>query len=168
MLRFQFTDEDHMSSVPYLSSRGAKRRGICFWKEREKQIPRFARNDKGMSSRGARRRGICSWERTLRLILVAVVISGAAMPARAVAQDTGFVTWPRELASRAPGLADGIAREFGQRPRMIRFGGRDTMQILFWNPKIWQDDMESKVLPEKSMPIVRAATKDDPAYVWTT
>ena len=137
MLRSQFTDDDLVSSVPFLSSRGAKRRGIC------------------------------SPERTLRLILGAVLISGAAIPARAFAQDTEFVGWPRELASRAPALADGIAREFGQRPRMIAFGGRDTLHILLWNPKIWQDDMESKVLPEKSIPIVREATKIIAAYVWT-
>ena len=110
-------------------------------------------------------------ERTTRSILAAVLISGAAMPARAFAQngDTGFVAWPRELASRAPALADGIAREFGKRPRMIAFGGRrDTLYLLFWNPKIWQDDMTSKVLPEKTMPIIREASKNVAAYVWTT
>jgi hypothetical protein len=51
---------------------------------------------------------------------------------------------------------------------MIGFGGRDTMEILFWNPKIWQDDMESKVLPDKSVPIVREAARDVAVYVWTT
>lgn len=101
-------------------------------------------------------------------ILAAVVVSGTLVPARTIAQDTGIVAWPRELASRAPALADGIAREFGQRPRMIRFGGRDTIEILFWNPRIWQDDMESKVLPEKSIPFVREATKRIAAYAWTT
>lgn len=105
---------------------------------------------------------------TLRSILASVVFSGAAIPAHAAAQDTGFVAWPRQLASRAPALADGIAREFGERPRMIRFGGRDTIQIQFWNPKIWQDDMESTVLPEKSMPIIREASKNVAAYVWIT
>jgi len=152
-----------MSSVPSLSPQV-----MCFWKEREKQIPRFARSDRGMSSRGAKRtflssrgakrRGICF--SFLPLII-------AAIPARAVAQDTGFVAWPRELASRAPALADGIAREFGQRPRKIAFGGRDTLYLLFWNPKIWRDDMDSKVLPDKSVPMVRAAMKDVAAYVWT-
>lgn len=102
------------------------------------------------------------------LIIAAGTIGGAVTPHRVVAQDSGFVAWPRELASRAPGLADGIAREFGQRPRMIRFGGRDTIQILFWNPKIWQDDMDSKVLPDTSTPIVGRAARDVAAYVWST
>src|SRR5205814_9289321 len=104
--------------------------------------PRFARNDKERRA-GTRVSGCCFWERTVPLILTAVLVSSAAVPARAFAQDTGFVAWPRELASRASALADGIAREFGQRPRMIRSGGRDTIEILFWNPKIWQNDMES-------------------------
>jgi hypothetical protein len=120
-----------------------------------------------LSSRRATRRRLHS-ERTVRLILTAALVSGTATPAHLFAQDASFVTWPRELASRAPALADDIAREFRERPRTIRFGGRDTMEILFWNPKIWQDDMESKVLPEKSLPIVRQATKDVAAYVWTT
>jgi hypothetical protein len=106
--------------------------------------------------------------RTVRSILVAVVLGGTATPNRAFAQDSGFVAWPRELASRAPALADDIARKFGERPRMIAFGGRDTMQILFWNPEIWRGDMDSKVLPEKSVPILREGSKDIAAYVWTT
>ncbi|HEY2854878.1 MAG TPA: hypothetical protein VGJ18_18610 [Gemmatimonadaceae bacterium] len=104
----------------------------------------------------------------MALIVAAGLAHGATTPKHAYAQDSGFVAWPRELASRAPAVADGIAREFGERPRMIAFGGRDTIQILFWNPKIWQDDMESKVLPETSLPIVRGATRDVAAYVWTT
>jgi hypothetical protein len=99
-------------------------------------------------------------------IIAAGMIGGAAAPHRVTAQDSGFVAWPRELASRAPGLADGIAREFGQRPSTIAFGGRDTMRIVFWNPRIWQDDMESKVLPQKTLPLIAAAVTDVAAYVW--
>ncbi|MFL5615415.1 MAG: hypothetical protein ACJ796_17230 [Gemmatimonadaceae bacterium] len=104
----------------------------------------------------------------LSLILVAGFVSGAAITHRACAQDSGFVAWPRELVSRAPAVADGMTREFGQAPRMIAFGGRDSMNILFWNPTVWQDAMDSRVLPEKSLPMVRAAMKDVAAYVWTT
>src|SRR5438309_10307809 len=75
-------------------------------------------------------------------VLAAGFLSGAGIPHRACAQDTGFVAWPRELASRAPALADGMAREFGQPPRMIAFGGRDTVKILFWNPTVWQDEYD--------------------------
>jgi hypothetical protein len=100
--------------------------------------------------------------------LIALLVTGAALPARLVAQDTGFVAWPRELASRAPALSDAIAREFRERPRMIRFGGRDTIHIVFWNPLIWQDDMDSKVLPQKTVPSIREATKNVAQYVWTT
>jgi hypothetical protein len=51
---------------------------------------------------------------------------------------------------------------------MIAFGGRDSMDILFWNPTVWQDDMDSRVLPDKSLPMIREAMKDVAAYVWTT
>lgn len=104
----------------------------------------------------------------MALIVAAGFANGAATPHRAFAQESGFVAWPPELASRAPALADGMTREFGEAPRMIAFGGRDTIKILFWNPKIWRDDMKSKVLPEKSIPIVREASKNVAAYVWTT
>jgi len=104
----------------------------------------------------------------MALIVAAGFANGAATPHRAVAQESGFVAWPPELASRAPALADGMTREFGEAPRTIAFGGRDTIKILFWNPKIWRDDMDSKVLPDKSVPVVREAMKDVAAYVWTT
>jgi hypothetical protein len=71
-----------------------------------------------------------------------------------------------QLASSAPALAEGIARELGQRPSTIAFGGRDTIRIVFWNPTIWQDDMDSKVLPQKSLPLIRAATRNVAVYVW--
>ena len=106
--------------------------------------------------------------RKMALIVAAAFANGAATPHRAFAQESGFVAWPRELASRAPALADGMTREFGEAPRMIAFGGRDTIKILFWNPKVWQDDMDSRVFPETSMPIVREVMKDVAAYVWTT
>src|SRR5581483_375396 len=112
--------------------------------------------------------GICFSERTTWLILAAAFVTGAATAKRATAQDSGFVGWPREFASRAPGLADGIAREFGERPRMIRFAVRDTIKILLWSPKIWRAYMESKVLPEQSIPIVQKMARDVAAYVWTT
>ena len=104
----------------------------------------------------------------LALILAAGFAGGAAIPHRACAQESGFVGWPRELASRAPALADGMTREFGQAPRMIAFGGRDTMKILFWNPTVFQDDMDSRVFPDKSVPMIRGAMKNVAAYVWTT
>jgi len=104
----------------------------------------------------------------MALIVAAGLASGAATAHRAFAQERGFVAWPPELASRAPAIADGMMREFGQAPRMIAFGGRDTIKILFWNPKIWQDDMDSNVLPDKSVPMIREAMKDVAAYVWTT
>lgn len=104
----------------------------------------------------------------LSLILAAGFASGTAIPQRAGAQESGFVAWPRELASRAPALADGMTREFGQPPRMIAFGGRDTIKILFWNPTVWQGDMDSRVFPDKSLPMVRQAMKDVAVYVWTT
>ena len=80
----------------------------------------------------------------IALILTAGFTGVAATTQRAAAQDSGFVAWPRELASRAPALADGIAREFGQRPSTIAFAARDTLRIVFWNPQVWQDDMYSK------------------------
>jgi hypothetical protein len=104
----------------------------------------------------------------MALIVAAGFANGAATPHRAFAQESGFVAWPPELASRAPALADGMTREFGQAPRMIAFGGRDTIKIVFWNPKVWQDDMDSRVFPDKSLPMVREAMKDVAAYVWTT
>src|ERR1051325_3029383 len=104
----------------------------------------------------------------MALIVAAVFANGAATPHRAFAQESGFVAWPSELASRAPALADGMTREFGEAPRMIAFGGRDTINILFWNPKVWQDDLESNALPDKSVPMRRGAMKDVAAYVWTT
>lgn len=102
------------------------------------------------------------------LIVAAGFASGAAIPHRGCAQESGFVAWPRELASRAPALADGMTREFGEAPRMIAFGGRDTIKILFWNPTVWQDDMDSRVFPDKSLPMIREAMRDVAGYVWTT
>lgn len=104
----------------------------------------------------------------MALIVAAGFANGAATPHRAFAQESGFVAWPPELASRAPALADGMTREFGQAPRMIAFGGRDTIKILFWNPKVWQDDMDSRVFPDKSVPMMTEAMKDVAGYVWTT
>src|SRR5690242_2164180 len=104
----------------------------------------------------------------MALIVAAGFANGAATPHRAFAQESGFVAWPAELASRAPALADGMTRELGEGARMIAFGGRDTIKIVFWNPKVWRDDMDSKVLPDKSVPMVRAAMKDVAANVWTT
>ena len=52
-------------------------------------------------------------------------------------------------------------REFGQPPRMIAFGGRDTMNVLFWNPMVWQDDMDSRVFPDKSLPNFTVWIGDD-------
>lgn len=105
---------------------------------------------------------------TMALIVAAGFANGAATPHRAVAQESGFVAWPPELASRAPALADGMTRRFDEAPRMIAFGGRDTIKILYWNPKVWRDDMYSKALPDKSVPMVREVMRDVAAYVWTT
>src|SRR5690348_5756513 len=102
------------------------------------------------------------------LLLAAGFLGVAATSHRAFAQDAGFLSWPHALAPRAPALADGITREFGERPRMIAFGGRDSLKIFFWNPKIWQGDMDSQVFPEKSVPVIREAMKDVAAYAWTT
>lgn len=102
----------------------------------------------------------------LGLIVVAALGNVAATTHRAVAQDSGFVAWPRELASRAPALADDIAREFGQRPSTIAFDGRDTLRVEFWNPAIWQHDMYSKVFPQSSVPAITDAALNVAAYVW--
>jgi len=104
----------------------------------------------------------------MALIVAAGFVNGAATPHRASAQESGFVPLPSAMGSRALVLANGMARQFGEAPRTIAFGGRDTIKIVFWNPKIWQDDMDSKVLPEKSVPLIREAMRDVAAYVWTT
>ena len=52
----------------------------------------------------------------MALIVAAGFANGAAIPHRASAQESGFVAWPPELASRAPALADGMTRD-SARPR---------------------------------------------------
>jgi hypothetical protein len=103
-----------------------------------------------------------------------VVASAAATPPRPVThsiivtQRTDFVRWPRELASRAPALADGIERDFGERPRTMTFTGRDLIEVSFWNPRFWANEMQSKEFPQESLPLVRKAANRVAGYVWTT
>lgn len=59
-------------------------------------------------------------------------------------------------------------RDMSSHHGTIAFGGRDTLFLLFWNPKIWQDDMKSKVLPEKTIPVVREAARNVATYVWNS
>lgn len=103
---------------------------------------------------------------TLELLLAVGIVSGVATPERARAQSAIFVGWPAELASRAPALADSIARDFGERPRSISFGGRDTIHVLIWNPAFWHDDMKSRVFPMNSVPDAREAALHVAEVVW--
>jgi len=86
------------------------------------------------------------------------------------AKQKATAALPRRSVIVAPetALADAIARDFGERPREITFGKRDTINILFWNPTFWQSDMESKELPMQSLPLVRQSAKHVAQFVWNT
>jgi hypothetical protein len=98
------------------------------------------------------------------------VISGEVATAeRGVAQQSGtakptaadheeFVGWPRELAPRAPVLADAIQRAFRNRPYVMTFAGRDTMDITFSDPSFWRNDVRPE-FPRNSMPVVSKAAR---------
>lgn len=83
---------------------------------------------------------------------------------RSAADHQEFVDWPSDLAPRAPSLADSIERDFGDRPYAMQFVGRDTMRILFWNPRFWRGNQGRK-LPQESLPIVSKAARHVAAYV---
>jgi len=100
-------------------------------------------------------------------LLIAVIVIGGATPRLSSAQNTEFLGWPRDVASRLPALASGIERDFGERPRVILFSMRDTtMEVFFWNPRVVQSDPQSKQLPTQSIPLVRKAANEVAAFVW--
>ena len=88
--------------------------------------------------------------------------SGTARPV--VAAHREFVGWPSELAPRASALSDAIQHRYGDRPYVIAFATRDTMDITFWEPSFWRDDL-GPAFPRKSMPVVAKGSKDLAGYV---
>ena len=100
--------------------------------------------------------------------LAAVVIEQALMPSGADARAARIVDCTHEIAPTARSLADSIQHDFGERPDVIAFGGRDTIKVVFCNPGFWRNDMQSKWVPPESMPTVTKATTHVAHYVWKT
>jgi len=100
----------------------------------------------------------------VELLVIATVLTSIVAPGRLRAQV--YSGWPTRLASRAPALADSLARSFGQRPDTIRFGGTDTLHVFFRDPRFWHDDVTSRVLPENSLPAARKAALDVAEVAW--
>ena len=44
--------------------------------------------------------------------------------------------------------------------------GRDTIEVVFWNPRLWWKGEFSRSLPEESLPVVRQAAKRTAQEVW--
>ena len=106
-----------------------------------------------------------TWWFAVRLV-IATVLSGAATN-RAFAQDTEFYGWPHELESQAAVIAARIEQHVGERPRVMLFTKRDsTMEVFFWNPRLWHDDTLSSVFPMQSVPLVKKFADDVAAFVW--
>jgi ferric-dicitrate binding protein FerR (iron transport regulator) len=78
-----------------------------------------------------------------------------------------IVRGPRELAPRGFALIDSIQRNFGERPHELAFTGKDTIDVTFWNGTFWRNDMQSKELPQGSLPLVRKAAEHVGGFVWT-
>lgn len=106
--------------------------------------------------------------RVAALTLFTALIGGGATSQRAFAQDSTFKHWPSELASRGPALADGIAKDYGERPFQIEFKQRDEINIVFWNPAFWHAVVPSKEIPKETLPIAEKAAKYVADYVWTS
>lgn len=107
--------------------------------------------------------------RLLAALLCFAALAGAATPARANAQrPVEFIRWPANLAPRAPALARAIENEAGERLWMIVFTGPDSMEVMFWNPSIWSNDLHSKEIPKETLPTIREAQLHLAKYVWST
>lgn len=107
--------------------------------------------------------------RTLRAragMCAALLVSGTVMATAAMAQDAALLRWPRELESRAPTLFNGIESDFGERPRGIFFYGRDTLNIIFVEPRFWARDMDSTEVPQASLPVVAESAQHLAWYMW--
>jgi hypothetical protein len=79
---------------------------------------------------------------------------------RAVAQGN----MPGEGGSAA--LSDAIERAIGERPHDINLKGRDTIEVGFWNPRVWWNDQLSPRLPEETLPVVRQIAKRTGEELW--
>jgi len=71
-----------------------------------------------------------------------------------------------ELASASATLSEAIQRDIGQPVSEIRLTGRDTVDVLFWNPTFWWKDDTLQALPEASLPAVRQAATRTAEYLW--
>ena len=78
------------------------------------------------------------------IILVACDVWLFVTTQPAVVKHSEFINWPRELRSRAPSLAYGIAQDVAEYPLAIWFPAPDTLEIRFWNPFFWREDRKSK------------------------
>lgn len=80
----------------------------------------------------------------------------------------GWVLVARQIAvvAATPALTEAIQRDISERPTEIRLTGRDTIDVVFWNPRFWWKDESLKSVPEESLPVVRQAAKQVAAYVW--
>lgn len=125
-------------------------------------------------------------ERVIRPIAADTVRTGSSVANRGVVQQSApakrstpwhsagrkrypddppeFIDWPPELAARAPALADSIERDFGDRPGVMKFVGRDTMDIYFWDLSFWRNDLRP-TFPEETLPFLREGGKHVAWYV---
>ena len=71
---------------------------------------------------------------------------------------------PGEGGSAA--LSDAIERAIGQRPHDINVKGRDTIEVGFWNPRLWWNDELSPSLPAETLPVVRQMAKRTGEVLW--
>lgn len=107
------------------------------------------------------------WALSLFLAATMGITAGVTI-AHAHESDPVFLGWPRELASRGPALADGIRRAGDESPDTIAFRGRDTLEVVFMNPTVWRNDMESKAFPMATVPVVEGKAKRVAMYVWSS
>ena len=102
----------------------------------------------------------------MTVVLPAALMGGASLATRALAQDAATMRWPLQFESRAPALFNGIESDFGERPRLIMFYGRDTLEVMFLSPRFWANAMDKREVPEESLPIVQESAQHVASYVW--
>jgi hypothetical protein len=83
-----------------------------------------------------------------------------------------FDSWRASAQGNVPveggsaALNDAIERAIGQRPHDINLKGKDTIEVVFWNPRLWWKDALSPSLPEETLPVVRQMAKRTGEELW--
>src|SRR5690242_15596195 len=81
------------------------------------------------------------------VLMVAGLFGKTALIKRSLTRPASVFDCAYEFVAEAPALADSIEREIGSRPNALDFTGRDTIDIVFCDPKFWGDDQSSKQMP---------------------